>query len=268
MGTKTPSSRRTIGPDATWCKKMAQDWNRREPSDCASAASQLRHCEPVQVSSMARQALVEWLKLRKEYEEYTQDRGKEGKEDVSAVMKSVKSFFDASVLETLCEVCWGVDQSSSNIRILYELVRVKAKEQAIELRPMKKANPSNSKHSRKEQKTAEREEEKEEKEDQNQQKGGRSGRAAAKGAPKDGCFHCGGAHTCPNAPRQRQSSGTSYSRTAKKTTKKTQATKGGTAKLKRIGEFFPNGADRCCLDESRLDRLVHVRPEIVRVKLD
>ncbi|KAG2832671.1 hypothetical protein PC119_g20492 [Phytophthora cactorum] len=67
---------------------------------------------PSKVSSMAREVLVVWLKLRKEYEEYTQGRGKEGKEDVSAVMKSVKSFFDASVLETLCEVCWGVDQSS------------------------------------------------------------------------------------------------------------------------------------------------------------
>ncbi|KAG3164239.1 hypothetical protein PC128_g20187 [Phytophthora cactorum] len=71
---------------------------------------------PSKVSSMAREVLVVWLKLRKEYEEYTQGRGKEGKEDVSAVMKSVKSFFDASVLETLCEVCWGVDQSSELFR--------------------------------------------------------------------------------------------------------------------------------------------------------
>ncbi|KAE8981746.1 hypothetical protein PR001_g23914 [Phytophthora rubi] len=53
---------------------------------------------------MAHEALVEWLKLRKEYEEYTNDRCKDGKEDVAAVMKSVKSSFDANVLETLCEI--------------------------------------------------------------------------------------------------------------------------------------------------------------------
>ncbi|OWZ09292.1 Cleavage induced protein [Phytophthora megakarya] len=67
---------------------------------------------PPKVSSMARAALVDWLKLRKEYEEYTKDRCKDSKEDVSAVMKRVKSSFDANVLETLCEVCWGVDQSN------------------------------------------------------------------------------------------------------------------------------------------------------------
>ncbi|POM61054.1 Cleavage induced Hypothetical protein, partial [Phytophthora palmivora] len=67
---------------------------------------------PPKVSSMAREALVDWLKLRKEYEEYTRDRCKDGKEDVDAVMKSVKCSFNANVLETLCEVCWGVDQGS------------------------------------------------------------------------------------------------------------------------------------------------------------
>lgn len=34
---------------------------------------------PPRVSSMAREALVEWLKLRKEYEEYVKDRCKDGK---------------------------------------------------------------------------------------------------------------------------------------------------------------------------------------------
>ncbi|ETI32724.1 hypothetical protein F443_20519 [Phytophthora nicotianae P1569] len=294
---------------------------------------------PPKVSSMARAALVKWLKLRKEYEEYTKDRCKDGKEDISAVMKSVKRSFDASVLETLCEVCWGVDQSTvtdefllekiheitdsfqnqelpdvkelfqrgakekcklivnslpkglknkvqneqdyrvpeakSDIRKLYELVRVKAKEQAIEERALQKANPSRKKNERKEQKSsgnhqnkrrAEQNENrmvkkvKQEKDsDRSQQKGGRSERSATKGAPKEGCFHC----------------------------VETQATQGGTAMLKRIGECFPqqdrvvvledeveiplcidSGADRCCLDESCFDRLVHVKPEIVRIKLD
>ncbi|ETL40357.1 hypothetical protein L916_08440 [Phytophthora nicotianae] len=40
---------------------------------------------------MAREAIVEWLELRQEYKEYTRDRCKNGKEDVSAVMKFIKS---------------------------------------------------------------------------------------------------------------------------------------------------------------------------------
>ncbi|ETP44861.1 hypothetical protein F442_08606 [Phytophthora nicotianae P10297] len=37
---------------------------------------------------MAREAIVEWLELRQEYKEYTRDRCKNGKEDVSAVMNN------------------------------------------------------------------------------------------------------------------------------------------------------------------------------------
>ncbi|ETO61460.1 hypothetical protein F444_20525 [Phytophthora nicotianae P1976] len=223
---------------------------------------------PPKVSSMARAALVEWLKLRKEYEEYTKDRCKDGKEDVSAVMTSVKSSFDASVLETLSGVCWGVDQSTvtdefllekihditdnfqnqelpdvkelfreklrmnmnntdidarvmstficnkvqneqdyrvpevkSDIRKLYELVRVKAKEPAIEERALKKANPARKKNERKEQKSSGNHQNKRRAEqndnrmvkkvkqkkdlDWSQQKGGRSERSATKGAPKE-----------------------------------------------------------------------------------
>ncbi|KAF1788434.1 hypothetical protein GQ600_6505 [Phytophthora cactorum] len=163
-GDKTPSSRRTNGPDATWCKKWPKTGIDGEPSDCASAASQLRHCEPVQGVIHGARSARGVVEAEEGVRRVHPGRGKEGKEDVSAVMKSVKSFFDASVLETLCEkglkkkvpneLDCHVPEAKSNIRILYELVRVKAKEQAIELRPMKKANPSNSKHSRKEQKTA------------------------------------------------------------------------------------------------------------------
>ncbi|KAG3095908.1 hypothetical protein PI125_g16131 [Phytophthora idaei] len=74
------------------------------------------------VSSMSREALVEWLKLRKEYEEYTRDRCKDGKDEMAAVMKSVKSSFDANVLETLCAVCWGVKQSSVTDDLLMEKI--------------------------------------------------------------------------------------------------------------------------------------------------
>ncbi|KAE8879103.1 hypothetical protein PF003_g36769 [Phytophthora fragariae] len=235
-------------------------------------------------------------------------------------MKSVKSSFDANVLETLCEVCWGVEQSSvtddfllekiheitdsfqnqelpdvkelfreelrmnmsnsdidarvieyfhlcntlikkhgftsffeeergtkekcklivcsppkglkskvqneldyrvpeakCNIRKLYELVRVKAKEQAIEERALKKANPPRHNHEKKEHKHGPQHNKRRNEQqdhrvvkkvntgkdtDRRQQKGGQSGRAAAKGAPKSGCFHCGGPHylsKCPTA---------------------------------------------------------------------
>ncbi|ETI47013.1 hypothetical protein F443_08678 [Phytophthora nicotianae P1569] len=39
---------------------------------------------------MAREAIVEWLELRQEYKEYTRDRCKNGKEDVSAVLNNRK----------------------------------------------------------------------------------------------------------------------------------------------------------------------------------
>ncbi|ETO99946.1 hypothetical protein F441_22629 [Phytophthora nicotianae CJ01A1] len=290
-------------------------------------------------------------------------------------MTSVKSSFDASVLETLCEVCWGVDQSTvtdefllekiheitdsfqnqelpdvnelfreelrmnmnntdidarvieyfhlcnslikkhgfsgffeeergakekcklivnslpkglknkvqneqdyrvpeakSDIRKLYELVRVKAKEQAIEERALQKANSSRKKNERKEQKSsgnlqnkrrAEQNENrmvkkvKQEKDsDRNQQKGGRSERSATKGAPKEGCFHCGGAHylsKCPTAtPAEKEKLLIDH--------KKDNEVE--------IPLCIDSGADRCCLDESCFDRLVHVKPEIVRIKLD
>ncbi|KAE9174363.1 hypothetical protein PF004_g26682 [Phytophthora fragariae] len=214
-------------------------------------------------------------------------------------MKSVKSSFDANVLETLCEVCWGVEQSrvtddfllekiheitdsfqnqelpdvkelfreelrmniffeeergtkekcklivcslpkglkskvqneldyrvpeaKCNSRKLYELVRVKAKEQAIEERALKKANPPRHNHEKKEHKHGPQHNKRRNEQqdhrvvkkvntgkdtDRRQQKGGQSGRAAAKGAPKSGCFHCGGPRylsKCPTAtPAERE----------------------------------------------------------------
>ncbi|KAE8983521.1 hypothetical protein PR001_g22360 [Phytophthora rubi] len=312
---------------------------------------------PPKVSSMAREALVEWLKLRKEYEEYTKDHCIDGKEDVTAVMKSVKSSFDANVLGTLCEVCWGVEQSSvtddfllgkiheitdsfqnqelpgvkelfreelcptptltrdfiegergakekckltvcslpkglkskvqneldyrvpeakCNIRKLYELVRVKAKDQAIEERALKKVNPPRHKHEKKEHKHGSQHNKR-----RNEQQDHRMVKKVNTGKDTDrrldvqpprerrhqGVFIVVDHTTCPNAPLPHQQSGINCSPTASKTTKAIRPTKGGTARLKRIKDCFPkhnrvvvledevevplcidSGADRCCLD--------------------
>ncbi|KAK1934282.1 hypothetical protein P3T76_011485 [Phytophthora citrophthora] len=74
------------------------------------------------ITSVARGDLVEWLKLRKEYVEYTKERCKDGKEDISTVLKSVKSSFDASVLETLFEVSWGVGKESLSDEFLLTMI--------------------------------------------------------------------------------------------------------------------------------------------------
>ncbi|ETL80717.1 hypothetical protein L917_18811 [Phytophthora nicotianae] len=73
---------------------------------------------------MAREALVEWLKSQNEYDEYIMDHCKDENKAVYAVMKCVKSAFDANVLDTLCEVCWGVDQSSVTKKILGEIYKI------------------------------------------------------------------------------------------------------------------------------------------------
>ncbi|POM66999.1 Hypothetical protein PHPALM_17061 [Phytophthora palmivora] len=54
---------------------------------------------PPKVSSMAREPLVGYLKLRKENEEYTKDPYKDGTEDGDAMVESVKRSFDAHGLE-------------------------------------------------------------------------------------------------------------------------------------------------------------------------
>ncbi|KAE8987400.1 hypothetical protein PR002_g22063 [Phytophthora rubi] len=53
---------------------------------------------PPKVSSIARDKLVEWLKLRKEYEETMKERCKDGNQDIGTVMKSVKNAFDEYLL--------------------------------------------------------------------------------------------------------------------------------------------------------------------------
>ncbi|GMF21916.1 unnamed protein product [Phytophthora lilii] len=74
------------------------------------------------ISSMSRESLLKCLKLRKEYKEYTHDRCKDGKEEMNAVMESVKRSLYANVLETLYEVCWGVTQSNVTDEFLLEQI--------------------------------------------------------------------------------------------------------------------------------------------------
>ncbi|KAF4033876.1 hypothetical protein GN244_ATG14191 [Phytophthora infestans] len=73
---------------------------------------------PPKASSMARESRVEWLKLRTAYEGHIKDRCKDGKEDVASVMKSVKSSFDAHLLETLCKTHGITDSFQSQERPL------------------------------------------------------------------------------------------------------------------------------------------------------
>lgn len=58
------------------------------------------------VTMTKREDLVEWLQLRSENEENIRERCKDGKEDISSLMRSVKNSFDEALLDTLCEVRW------------------------------------------------------------------------------------------------------------------------------------------------------------------
>jgi len=79
---------------------------------------------PPMATSTSRDALVEWLKPRDEYVEATKERCKAGKEDLSAVLKSVKSSFDTDLLTTLCEATGGVSKSDLTDEFLLEQIHV------------------------------------------------------------------------------------------------------------------------------------------------
>ncbi|OWY94161.1 Cleavage induced protein, partial [Phytophthora megakarya] len=100
-----------------------------ETGDKTSAIGTSRVPQPIfsfvlapKVSSIARDELVEWLKLRKEYEEAVKERCKDGKEDIKAVMKSIRNSFDNDLLETLCEVNWGVAKDDLTDEFLLEQI--------------------------------------------------------------------------------------------------------------------------------------------------
>ncbi|KAE9249756.1 hypothetical protein PF004_g3263 [Phytophthora fragariae] len=111
----TPSDdEKTLG-HAVNERSNAESRSSNEARNPVSSTSTARITQPIfafvmppKVSSIARDELVEWLKLRKEYEETMKERCKDGKEDIGTVMKSVKNSFDEYLLETLCEVSWGV----------------------------------------------------------------------------------------------------------------------------------------------------------------
>ncbi|GMF48225.1 unnamed protein product [Phytophthora fragariaefolia] len=79
---------------------------------------------PPMVTSTSREALIEWLKLRDEYVETTTERCKAGKEDLDAVLKSVKNAFDSDLLTTLCEATWGVPKEELTDEFLLEQIHV------------------------------------------------------------------------------------------------------------------------------------------------
>ncbi|OWY93213.1 LOW QUALITY PROTEIN: Cleavage induced protein [Phytophthora megakarya] len=72
------------------------------------------------ITSTSREALLEWLKLRKAYEEATRERN--GKEDYRSVLKGVRSSFDADLLNTLCEASWGVEKDELTDEFLIEKI--------------------------------------------------------------------------------------------------------------------------------------------------
>ncbi|KAJ8530542.1 hypothetical protein ON010_g14370 [Phytophthora cinnamomi] len=77
---------------------------------------------PPRAYSSSRDELVEWLKLRKENEEAVKERCNDGKEDIKAVLKSVKNLFDDDLLETLCEVNCGVMKDDLTDEFLLEQI--------------------------------------------------------------------------------------------------------------------------------------------------
>ncbi|GMF51112.1 unnamed protein product [Phytophthora fragariaefolia] len=79
---------------------------------------------PPMVTSTTREALIEWLKLRDEYVGTTKERCKAGKEDLDAVLKSVKNSFDSDLLTTLCEATWGVPKEDLTDEFLLEQIHV------------------------------------------------------------------------------------------------------------------------------------------------
>jgi hypothetical protein len=61
------------------------------------------------ITDVSRKALLEWLKLLKEYMAVTEARCKAGHEDVTGVLRLVRDSFDEDLLETMCETRWDVE---------------------------------------------------------------------------------------------------------------------------------------------------------------
>ncbi|ETI41686.1 hypothetical protein F443_13090, partial [Phytophthora nicotianae P1569] len=110
--------------------ETAQSAERAMPTTSSSTAMVTRVPQPIfavvaapKVTSTSRDSLIHWLKLRKEYEEATMERCKDGKEDFDTVLTSVKNSFDDDLLTTLCEANWGVSKEDLTDAYLLKQIR-------------------------------------------------------------------------------------------------------------------------------------------------
>ncbi|GMF51789.1 unnamed protein product [Phytophthora fragariaefolia] len=75
------------------------------------------------ITDVSREALLEWMKLRKEYVAVIEARCKAANEDVKAVLRSVNDSFDSNLLETMCETRWDVDLGNVTDEFLMDKIR-------------------------------------------------------------------------------------------------------------------------------------------------
>jgi predicted PP-loop superfamily ATPase len=98
--------------------------------DESTTADVLRVPQPIfsfvsapKISTFAHDELIEWQKARVEYEHAMSERCKDGKEDVSTVMLSIKSSIEDDHLETLCEVRWCVSKSDLTDEFILDKIK-------------------------------------------------------------------------------------------------------------------------------------------------
>ncbi|KAE8959951.1 hypothetical protein PR002_g30369 [Phytophthora rubi] len=75
------------------------------------------------ITDVSREALLEWMKLRKEYVAVIEARCKAANEDVKAVLRSVHDSFDSNLLETMCETRWDVDLENVTDEFLMDKIK-------------------------------------------------------------------------------------------------------------------------------------------------
>lgn len=68
---------------------------------CASLSQSFRFVSAPKISTFAHDELIEWQKARVDYEHAMNERCKDGKEDVSSVILSIKSSIEDDLMETL-----------------------------------------------------------------------------------------------------------------------------------------------------------------------
>ncbi|KAE8965811.1 hypothetical protein PF005_g29336 [Phytophthora fragariae] len=73
---------------------------------------------PPLIKDISREALLEWINLRKEFVAVTEARCEAAKEGAKAVLRSVRNSFDESLLETMCETRWDVNKDDLTANFL------------------------------------------------------------------------------------------------------------------------------------------------------